>query len=37
MPKPERWGKKFKDNRDWAEYNSKLIKMGGMVFLLLFS
>jgi len=28
MPKPERWGKKFKDSRDWVEYNSTLIKRG---------
>mgnify|MGYP001571618983 FL=1 len=32
MPKPERWGKKFKDKRDWAEYNSKLIKRGEWFF-----
>ena len=32
MPKPERWGKKFKDNRDWVGYNSKLIKRGEWFF-----
>lgn len=32
MPKPERWGKKFKDKRDWDEYNSKLIKRGEWFF-----
>jgi hypothetical protein len=28
MVKPERWGKKFKDKRDWVDYNKKLIKRG---------
>jgi hypothetical protein len=32
MPKLERWGKKKKDNRDWVEYNSKLIKKGEWFF-----
>ena len=32
MPKTERWGKKFKDDRDWVEYNSKLIKRGEWFF-----
>ena len=32
MPKPERWGKKFKDKRDWVDYNSKLIKRGEWFF-----
>jgi len=32
MPKPERWGKKFKDKRDWVEYNSKLVKRGEWFF-----
>jgi hypothetical protein len=32
MAKTERWGKKFKDNRDWVEYNSKLIKRGEWFF-----
>ena len=32
MTKPERWGKKFKDNRDWVEYNSKLIRRGEWFF-----
>jgi hypothetical protein len=32
MAKPQRWGKKFKDRRDWVEYNSKLIKRGKWFF-----
>ena len=32
MPKVERWGKKFRDRRDWTEYNSKLIKRGEWFF-----
>ena len=32
MPKPERWCKKFKDKRDWVEYNSKLVKRGEWFF-----
>lgn len=32
MAKPERWGKKRKDKRDWASYNSKLIKRGEWFF-----
>jgi hypothetical protein len=32
MPKPERWGKGFKDNRDWVSYNSKLIRRGEWFF-----
>ncbi len=32
MPKLERWGKKFKDQRDWVEHNSKLIKRGEWFF-----
>ena len=32
MPKTERWGKKFKDKRDWATYNAKLIKRGEWFF-----
>ena len=32
MAKTERWGKKFKDKRDWFEYNSKLIKRGEWFF-----
>lgn len=32
MPKPERWGNKFKDKRDWTEYNAKLIKRGEWFF-----
>ena len=32
MPKLQRWGKKFKDKRDWVEYNSKLIKRGEWFF-----
>jgi hypothetical protein len=32
MPKPERWGKKFRDKRDWVGYNSKLIKRGEWFF-----
>lgn len=32
MPKLERWGKEFKDKRDWVEYNSKLIKRGEWFF-----
>ena len=32
MAKTERWGKKFKDNRNWVEYNSKLIRRGEWFF-----
>jgi len=32
MAKIERWGKKRKDNRDWTEYNKKLIKRGEWFF-----
>ena len=32
MAKPKRWGKKFKDKRDWVDYNSKLIKRGEWFF-----
>jgi hypothetical protein len=32
MPKPERWGKKFKDKRNWVGYNSRLIKRGEWFF-----
>lgn len=32
MPKLERWGKEFKDKRDWEGYNSKLIKRGEWFF-----
>ncbi len=32
MVKLERWGKKRKDNRDWVEYNTKLIKKGEWFF-----
>jgi len=28
MAKAKRWGKKFKDDRNWKEYNKKLIKRG---------
>lgn len=28
MAKGKRWGKKFKDNRNWKEYNEKLVKRG---------
>jgi hypothetical protein len=28
MAHKKRWGKKFKDNRNWKEYNDKLIKRG---------
>lgn len=28
MAKRKRWGKKFKDNRNWKEYNEKLVKRG---------
>lgn len=28
MAKTKRWGKKFKDKRDWVDYNKKLIKRG---------
>ena len=28
MAHKKRWGKKFKDNRNWKEYNAKLIKRG---------
>ena len=26
--KKKRWGKKYEDNRDWKEYNEKLVKRG---------
>lgn len=32
MAKVERWGKKFKDRRDWADYNEKLTKRGTWFF-----
>ena len=32
MTKTERWGKDFKDNRNWIEYNAKLIKRGTWFF-----
>jgi len=32
MAKNERWGDEFKDNREWFEYNSKLIKRGEWFF-----
>src|SRR3989338_6640502 len=32
MAKTERWGKKFKDNRNWVEYNSKLLRRGEWFF-----
>jgi len=32
MAKPERWGKKRKDKRDWVPYNAKLIKRGEWFF-----
>src|SRR3989344_7736937 len=32
MAKTERWGKKFKDKRDWVIYNKKLIKRGTWFF-----
>jgi len=32
MAKTKRWGKKFKDKRDWQEYNAKLIKRGEWFF-----
>lgn len=32
MAKTERWGKKFKDKRDWISYNKKLIKRGEWFF-----
>ena len=32
MVKTERWGKKFKDKRDWICYNAKLIKRGEWFF-----
>ena len=32
MPKTKRWGKKFKDKRDWPDYNAKLIKRGEWFF-----
>jgi len=32
MAKTERWGKKFKDKRDWFDYNKKLIKRGEWFF-----
>lgn len=28
MSKKERWGKKYKDNRDWKAYNQRLIRRG---------
>ena len=28
MVRKKRWGKKFRDNRNWKEYNTKLIKRG---------
>lgn len=28
MAKTKRWGKKHEDNRDWKEYNEKLVKRG---------
>lgn len=28
MAKTKRWGKKFKDKRDWVDYNCKLVKRG---------
>ena len=28
----KRWGKEFKDTRDWVEYNAKLIKRGEWFF-----
>lgn len=28
MAKKKRWGKKFKDKRNWKEYNEKLVKRG---------
>ena len=32
MAKTERWGKRFKDKRDWGMYNAKLIKRGEWFF-----
>ena len=32
MAKTTRWGKKFKDKRDWVKYNAKLIKRGEWFF-----
>lgn len=32
MAKTERWGKEFKDKRDWVSYNAKLIKRGEWFF-----
>lgn len=32
MAKTERWGKKFKDKRDWVSYSAKLIKRGEWFF-----
>jgi hypothetical protein len=32
MAKTKRWGKKFKDKRDWVEYNAKLVKRGAWFF-----
>ncbi len=32
MAKAERWGKRFKDKRDWVEYNPELIKRGEWFF-----
>ena len=28
MVKKKRWGKKYKDNRDWKSYNEQLVKRG---------
>lgn len=32
MAKTKRWGKKFKDKRDWTDYNFNLIKRGEWFF-----
>lgn len=32
MAKTKRWGKRFKDKRDWVAYNAKLIKRGEWFF-----
>ena len=32
MAKLERWGKKFKDNRNWQDYNQTLKKRGEWFF-----
>ena len=32
MVKLERWGKKFKDKRDWSEYTARLVKRGEWFF-----